>query len=255
MSTPERAFFFDLETTGTDPHTDRVVEIAVLLAEPHAGRWRVLSRWDSLVHPGRFIPEEATAVHGISDDDVEDAPPFEDLAERVQREVRGAALVGFNIRSFDTVLLDRELVLAGSEGLPRDEWDRLDVVEVDLFQVWRRSEPRTLAEALRRFADVDLGDAAHRAAEDTEHLPDLVVGMGREFALDLGEMADLSRPEWEVDRAGKFRREDGEVVFNFGKFKGQPVRDAPDYVQWMLGSDFDPETKAFCRLILGGHDV
>ncbi|MFP3947117.1 MAG: exonuclease domain-containing protein [Longimicrobiales bacterium] len=255
MGLPDRAFFFDLETTGTDPYGDRVVEIAAVVADRHGAGWEVVARWQHLVHPGRFIPEAATAVHGISDDDVADAPIFEELAPQIQEAVRGCVLVGYNIRAFDTVLLDRELRLAGEDGLERDEWDRIVVPEVDLYEVWRRSEPRTLEEALFRFAGIDLGDRAHGAEADTEGLPDLTVGMARTFGLDLEEMAELSTPEWEVDRDGRFRREDGEVVFNFGKHRGAPAASAPDYLQWMLTSDFPPETKAFCRLILGGHDV
>ena len=63
---------FDLETTGTDIGEDRIVQIAVIRVEPDGAEQSFVS----LVNPGRSIPAAASAVHGIQDDDVREAPSF-----------------------------------------------------------------------------------------------------------------------------------------------------------------------------------
>ena len=251
-----RLCYFDLETTGLDPHEDRIVEIAWLSAtDLEEG-----DAYDTLINPEVPIPAEATEVHGISDEDVAEAPTFEEVAEAVELAVRDAVLIGYNIRRFDTVMLDAELRRAGRDGLPRDEHGMIDVLEVDLYEVWRRAEPRDLGTAVERFASVKNEDR-HRAAGDVAVLPFVLGGMAERFDLFgqdgeegdgiLRPLLDLSRPKWEVDRSGKFRRqEDGTVIFNFGKHDGVPVKTQKGYLKWMLGSDFPPDTKRWVRFFL-----
>src|SRR5690606_15557309 len=149
-----RLVFFDCETTGPDPYEDRIVELAVRAQGKHP----VVTR----INPGRPIPPKASAIHGITDADVADAPRFEEIAADVQRMIDGHVLVGYNCIRFDTILLDAELRRAGQSGC-------IDFPEVDLYQVGLRSEPRTLAGAVKRFLGRDLEDA-HTAAADTEVL-------------------------------------------------------------------------------------
>src|SRR5258706_5481157 len=96
--------FFDLETTGTDPLRDKIVEIALVRIDPSGDREATTRR----INPGRPIPAEATAVHGIRDEDVADAPPFSQLARGLLDVLKYADLAGFNVRRFDVPLLDRE---------------------------------------------------------------------------------------------------------------------------------------------------
>lgn len=264
-----RLLYLDLETTGTDPESDRIVELAA--ARHGEDREPVVRRY----HPGRPIPPGATAVHGISDRDVAEAPAFAEEAARIQALVEGRVLCGYNIRSFDTVMLDRELRRAGQQGIDLDE-----VREVDLMRVWEemeggrrrgdggeagsagersRSGPApdgeekgpgwTLSDAVRRFLDRDL-EQAHSAAADTSVLPDLLAAFREVHGLSLEEMMVLSRRPDEVDRAGKLRRRRGEIVYAFGKHRGEPVREHPDYAEWMLGADFPSDTKRFLRRLL-----
>ncbi|HEY8536044.1 MAG TPA: 3'-5' exonuclease [Vicinamibacterales bacterium] len=237
--------YLDAEATGTDPYRDRIVEICMLSDD---GR-ELCTR----VNPGMPIPAEASAVHGITDADVADAPPFAEIAPTVQLAIEGAALCGYNIRRYDTLLLDAELRRAGQPGLPRDEWGRIAVPEIDLYALWQRCEPRTLAGAARRFAGVEL-EHAHSARADTEILPHVLAGMAAAFGLDVSDvamLAALSVPEGAVDRDGKFlRRPDGTVVFNFGQSRGRPVSSDPGLLDWMCRRDFSPETKAFAEAFL-----
>jgi DNA polymerase-3 subunit epsilon len=230
---------FDIEATGLDPFTDRILELAVVRVDD-----------DSLVfhaffNPGRAIPADSTAIHGITDEAVSGCPGFESYAEAIQKLVDGAVLVGFVSRRYDTLMLDSELRRAGQPGL-----DLPTVQEIDLYRVWRESESRDLESAVRRF----LGrkhELAHKAVPDTQVLPPLLREIARVFGYTTDDMIRLSRPDWEVDRSGKLRREDesGEVVFNFGKHRGQPVRLNEEYLEWMLGTDFPPDTKAAIKVL------
>jgi DNA polymerase III subunit epsilon len=254
---------FDLETTGVDPYVDRVVECAFLVYQVE-GNGEVVpgakgrpDKLHTLVNPGVPIPPEATLVHGIDDARVKDAPSFGELAADVEAMVDGAVLVGYNSRNFDTPMLHAELQRCGRQGLPTNPLGFLDTREIDLLRVWRSQEPRTLETAVQRFAGMELGDAAHTAMGDTVVLLKVLAGMStRLLGLDpwtpqcLDELQSASVPEGEVDRAGKFRVDDGKIVFTFGKHQGEAASDHPDYLTWMLGQSFPPDTMAVVRSIL-----
>lgn len=239
--------FFDLETTGLDPARARIVELGAVdgREDPFA------LAYHRRFHPGVSIPEGASRVHGITDRDVADAPRFPERAAEVQRLFEGRTLCGYNLRSFDTPLLDAELRRADQAGL-----DLEGVEEIDLFRVWSSLEPaegrglRTLEAAVERFLGRRHGEA-HGAAADARVLPELLEAMREAHGLDREEMLELSAPPSEVDRAGKLRRRDGEIVFAFGKHAGEPVAGHPDYVDWMLGADFPEETKRILRRLRG----
>lgn len=248
--------FFDLETTGLDPDSARILELAAVDEEEpgsrHAGAQMQLGLERELTvlrryHPGVAIPPEASRVHGITDRDVAEAPRFEEEAAEVQRLFEGRMLCGYNLRAFDTPLLDAELRRAGQRGIDLEAVD-----EIDLYRVWKRLEPvgegerRTLADAVERFLGRPL-EEAHRAAADTLVLPELLAVIRSAHGLAREELLELSVPPEEVDRAGKLRREAGEVVFAFGRHEGEPVAARPDYVAWILRSDFPAETKRVLR--------
>lgn len=260
--------YFDLETTGLDPYTARIVELAAVeegaAEEPapdveegedeaaaHQLNLRLALEREPTVlrryHPGVSIPAGASAVHGITDRDVAEAPRFEEEAAELQRLFEGRVLCGYNVRAYDTPLLDAELRRAGQPGL-----DLEGVSEIDLYRVWCRLEPseergsRTLEAAVRRYLGRTLEDA-HAAAADALVLPDLRGAIRAEHGLSRDDLRELSVGPDEVDRAGKLRREAGEVVFAFGRHAGEPVTERPDYVAWILRADFPEETKRILR--------
>lgn len=239
--------YIDFEGTGTNPHTDRIVEACFHHVDE--GPWT----WSFRVNPGMAIPAEAAAIHGITDEHVRGLPRFSAYAARVQRLIEGKTLCGYNIRRYDTLLLDAELRRCGQPGLPRDAEGRLAVRELDLFALWQREEPRNLATAALRFGGEDL-ENAHTAEADTLALPRILGGMVEEFildALDLDELCARCVPDGAVDRDGKFlRREDGVVVYAFSDKRGTPVADEPSLAEWMLKRDFSEETKAVARGLL-----
>lgn len=226
---------FDLEATGLDPFTDRVIELAVIRASDG------VILFHERVNPRVRIPPQAAEIHGITDADVVDLPPFSHHAPYLQGLIAGAVLVGYGIRRYDTLLLDAELRRANQRGI-----DLTSVREVDLLRVWAESEPRTLGSAVERF----LGhshDAAHGALADAQVLPALLRAMSQRWGYELKDLLGKSKPEGEVDRSRRFRIDQrGEVVFAFGKHVGRPVRDHDDYLDWMLASDFPRDT---CEVI------
>jgi DNA polymerase-3 subunit epsilon len=237
----ERMLAIDLEATGLDPYEDRIVELAIVRVEDG------LVLFHQRFHPGLPIPPAATAVHSITDADVAHCDGFSVHAQRIQTMLDGAVLLGYNSRRYDTVMVDAELRRAGEPGL-----DLATLAEIDLFRVWTESERRTLDLAVQRF----LGHAhagSHSALSDAEALIPLAKAMKRYWALEDYDLLDRSRPKGEVDRSRRLRTDgSGEVRFGFGKHAGERVRDHPDYVEWMLESDFPPDTKEALRRLKDG---
>jgi DNA polymerase III subunit epsilon len=243
--------FFDLETTGTDPATDRIVEIAVLRLDPDGGREARARR----LNPERPIPPDATAVHGIADADVAEAPAFRQIAKGLLDFLGEADLAGFNVSRFDVPLLDREFRDCGMDlGL-----DRRRIV--DVMTIFHRKEPRHLSAAVRFYLGREHADA-HSAASDVEAAADVLAAQLLRYedlpctieALD-GWIAPV--PQDAVDRYGKFVLREGEVTFAFGRNRGKPLRDVaesdPDYLNWLLTCDFAPDARSLIEGALRGE--
>jgi DNA polymerase-3 subunit epsilon len=243
--------FFDLETTGTDPLRDKIVEIAVVRVEPGGASESRTRR----INPERPIPAEATAVHGISDRDVRDAPPFRQVARSFLDFLGDADLAGYNVRRFDVPLLDREFKDCGLDLALRSR--RI----VDAMTIFHRKEPRDLSAAVRFFLGRE-HEGAHGAEADVlatvaildaelERYPDLPRSVG-----DLDAWCNPV-PEGAVDRTGKFVLREGEVVFAFGKQKGRPLREIArvqrDYLEWILKQDFPEDARALVEKALLGR--
>lgn len=241
--------FFDLETTGTDPARDKIVEIAVLRLEPDGGRVARTRR----VNPERPIPPGATAVHGIRDEDVRDQPPFRRVAKSLLELLDGADLAGFNVRRFDVPLLERELRECGLDL----QVDRRRIV--DAMTIFHRKEPRDLSAAVRYYLGREHAGAHGAEADLTATLEVLDAQLERYHDLprSVEELDGWGRPGRNaVDGQGKFVRRDDDIVFAFGKHQGRSLREvaqeAPDYLQWIVGSDFPEDAKQLVRRALAG---
>ncbi len=234
----------DLETTGTDPQTDRIVEIGILKVLPD-GR---AEHRNHRVNPGIPIPPAATAIHGIADADVANEPRFVQLAANLRAFLEGCDLCGFNIKRFDLRVLYVEFNRA---SLPLSLEGR---AILDPMEIFHAREPRDLAAAVRFYCARCEHENAHAAFAD-------VLAAAEVFDAMLGRYADLPRtvaglhqhlknPN-AVDSAGNFTRVEGQLQFAFGKYRGQPLdavaRTKPDYLQWMLAQDFFDDTKAIVK--------
>lgn len=242
---------FDLETTGIDVEKDRIVQIALIRVEPDGER----TDWESLVNPEQPIPPEATAIHGISDADVSDAPTLSQLRGEVERILEGADLAGYNSVRFDQPLLEQELARAGSE------FDLTGVRHLDAMRIFHTMERRDLGAAFRFYCDKELV-GAHGALPDasaTLEVLDAQIARYDEVPADVDALHKFCNPDegkW-VDRTRKLKFDDkGEAVFTFGKLRGQALRAVVQndrgYLEWMLNKDFSEELKGILRDALAG---
>jgi DNA polymerase III subunit epsilon len=238
----------DLETTGTNPKEDRIVEISILVLNSDGSQKEHRTR---RVNPTVPIPDEASKVHKIYDEDVKDAPTFKNMARGVADFLAGCDLCGFNLKQFDLRVMVAEFARA---GVPFDLEGR---AVLDLMEIYHFFERRGLEEAVEFY----LGrkhDNAHSAAADVLATTELIDAMLERYrdgdnALQR-DLTDLtrrfSRPVT-VDPDGTFTRREGSIVFARTKYRGQPLDDVarrdPDYLNWILRSDFGPEVKRVVR--------
>ena len=231
--------FFDLETTGTNISTDRIVEISLCKVFPELQEELFTFR----VNPQMPIPAEASAVHGIYDKDVANEKTFEQLADALLAILRDCDLGGYNIHRFDLPVLRAEL------GRAKKFLNLNDVLIFDPFVIYQRKEPRNLSAAYRYYCNKELTNA-HSAEADILATKEVFFSQLTQYN-DIGnnpaEIAKQSGQRKLADIAGKFTfNEKDELVYDFGKNKGQIVED-DSYVKWLLTSDFPEETKQFLK--------
>ncbi len=232
--------FFDLETTGINIAADRIVEIAYLKVDLNGNETSKSMR----INPEMPIPENVTAIHGISNEDVKDAPTFNEVARSLAKEIEGCDLAGYNSVRFDIPLLAEEFLRAGVDiDLSRRKF-------VDVQVIFMKMEPRTLTAAYKFFAGKELTDAHSAEADTLATYEVLQAQLDRYPNLenDIGKLAEFSAHNRNVDFAGRIVYNDDDVeVFNFGKYKGKPVREVlqsdPGYFGWMMNGDFPLYTK------------
>lgn len=232
--------FFDLETTGTDISKDRIVEICYIKIFPDGREVEYTKR----INPGMHIPEVASAVHGIYDEDVKDSPLFKDVAKEIANEFAGCDVAGFNSNRFDLPLLAEEFLRAQVDI----DLSRLDAIDVQVL--YHKREPRTLTAAYKFYCGKELEDA-HSALADTRATYEVLKAQLDHYADMENDMDVLSKESSftnNVDFAGRIvYDENGREIFNFGKYKGMPVdavldRD-PGYYGWMMNGEFTLNTK------------
>lgn len=242
--------FFDLETTGVNINTDRIVEICYLKVYPNGNEESKTMR----INPEMHIPEQSSAVHGIYDEDVADCPTFKEVAKQIARDIEGCDLAGFNSNRFDVPLLAEEFLRAGVDiDMSRRKF-------IDVQVIYHKLEQRTLSAAYKFYCDKNLEDA-HTAEADTRATYEVLKAQLDRYpeALenDMAFLADYSSFTRNVDFAGRMVYDEQNVpTFNFGKYKGKAVEEVlrkdPGYYSWMLQGDFTLNTKQMLtRIKLG----
>jgi DNA polymerase-3 subunit epsilon len=232
--------FFDLETTGINVASDRIVEIAWLKVDVNGNETKKSMR----VNPGVPIPPRSTEIHGISDDDVKDAPQFNEIAKTLAKEIEGCDLAGYNSTKFDIPLLAEEFLRAGVDiDLKKRKF-------VDVQIIFMKMEQRTLGAALKFYCNKPLENAHSADADTLATYEVLKAQLDRYDNLenDVAKLAEFSSHNRNADFAGRIiYNEDDVEVFNFGKYKGKPVSDVldkdPGYYGWMMHGDFPLYTK------------
>ncbi len=241
--------FFDLETTGVNITSDRIVEISYLKVFPNGNEVSRTMR----INPEMHIPEQASEVHGIYDDDVKDCPTFKQVAKDVAHDFEGADIAGFNSNRFDVPLLTEEFLRAGVD---------LDMTRrkfIDVQVIFHKMEQRTLSAAVKFYCGKEL-EGAHSADADTRATYEVLqaqLDRYDELQNDIAWLSEFSSHTNNVDFAGRIVYDDkGVEVFNFGKYKGIPVvevlRRDPGYYSWIMQGDFSLNTKqVLTRIKLG----
>ena len=232
--------FFDLETTGVDTARDRIVEISMVKVMPD-GKEIVKTR---RLNPQMHIPEEATAIHGISDEDVKECPTFAQIAKSLEQFISGCDFGGFNSNRFDLPVLVEEFLRAGiNVDFKRRRF-------VDVQNIFHKMEQRTLSAAYKFYCDKDLANAHSAEADTMATYEVLQAQLDRYDTLqnDIDFLAEFSTRNEAADYAGRILYNDkGEEVFGFGKYKGCSVAEIfeiePSYYNWMMNGDFPLYTK------------
>ena len=265
---------FDLETTGLDLVSDRIIQISFIKIYPD---WKE-ERENIFINPERPIPSSVVALTGISDADVADAPTFKQKAKELADKFSGCDFAGFNSNRFDIPMLAEEFLRAGVD------FDFSKCRLIDMQNIYHKMERRNLAAAYKFYCGRKMEDdfEAHRADQDTEatwrvlqgqldmYAPENQSEEDRVLNNDMEELAEFSKMNDFVDFAGRIvwedmKDQDGKVlldatgkvrrheIFNFGKYKGWDVaevlRKDPGYYSWMLARDFTYNTKQVMKRI------
>lgn len=259
---------FDLETTGLDLVNDRVIQISYIKVHPDGKE----ERENFFINPEKPIPAAVTALTGISDDKVKDAPTFKERSAYLNEKFRGCDFAGFNSNHFDVPMLAEEFLRAGVD------FDFRKCRLIDAQTIFHKMERRNLAAAYKFYCGRKMEEdfEAHRADQDTEatyrvlqgeldkYNPATAEDESRALPNDMDILAEFSKTNDNVDFAGRIvwqDMKDGKgntltgpdgkprrhEVFNFGKYKGWAVADVlhrdPGYYSWILSSEFTQDTK------------
>ena len=232
--------FIDLETTGVNLSSDRIVEIAIIKLMTDGTK--LVKR--KLINPQMPIPQVTSDIHGITNDMVKDAPTFKQVANEIKQFIENCDLAGYNSNRFDIPILMEEFLRA------EIELDLLDRKMVDVQHIFYTMEPRTLSAAYKFFCSKELVNA-HSAEADVDATIEVLQAQVERYP-QLGNSVETILNCIGEDKLVDYARrfcfdEKGVEVFNFGKYKGRSVVDTlknePQYYDWMMRGEFPLHTK------------
>lgn len=242
----------DTDSTGLNPETARIVRISVLRLEPDGRR----SLRSELVNPGLPIPQGANAVHGITDEDVANRPPFRSYARALAESLDDCDFAGFALERFHLPLLLAEFRRAGIDFSLENR------AVVDAMSIYHRLEPRDFDAAYRLYAGSE-----ERPESKSEGILQILLGQlntNSDLPVEPHKLARWSKgvPESAVDEEGRFTYLDsGEIAFNFGKYSGEDLASVAEsdasYVAWVASNEsFSSESRKIAAdaLIEAGHE-
>lgn len=243
--------FFDIEATGLNVASDRIVELCYIKLYPNGKEEVKTQRFN----PGLHISAEASSVNGIYDEDVANCPRFKEKAAELAQTFTGCDLAGFNSNHFDIPLLVEEFIRAGVD------FDITGAKFVDVQGIFHKMEKRDLTSAYKFYCNKNLEDA-HTAEADTRATLEVLEAQLDRYADTLQNnvtfLANFSRRNRNVDLAGRIVYNDqGVETINFGKYRGRAVSEVlqrdPGYFSWIMQGDFTQNTKqTFMRIKLRG---
>lgn len=237
---------FDLESTGLSINGDRIIQLAYIKYEPDIKQPKTA---EFLFNPEMPIPSAATAVHGLTDQSVLQAPRFKDKAPELFEIFNNCYYSGFNVAGFDLLLLKQEFLRAGIAFSYRSS----DVI--DTKTIYHYFEPRTLASAYQYYCQKDHSEA-HDALADTQAAAEILASQVKRYGADkIKEIQTKSGYDF-FDSEGKFYWKDEQLYFAFSKHKhrslAEIVTQEPAFLDWMLTADFSDEIKKIVKEALQG---
>ena len=232
---------FDIESTGTSPRKDRIIELAAVKVDRDGTETEKC--W--LLNPTVHIPEETTAIHGISDEDVKDCPTFAERADEIFEFFRGCDISGFNADRFDIPCIEEEFARCGMN------FGSSQRKHVDVQRIYHKKEPRDLSAAVRFFLGRDHAGAHGAEADARATLEVLKEQLNRyeDLPRNVAELDEYLVPHdpMNADRMGLLRWKDGELTVKFGKKKGEALKrllvNEPNFLRWIIKGDFDTEVR------------
>lgn len=257
--------FFDIEATGLHVIRDRIVQLGMIKYSPDntAGE-----EMNLLINPGPvLISEEAYEVHGISAADVRNKPTFDQLAQKIFDFIGDADLAGYNSDRFDIPMLMEEFARCGFEFSMENR------KSIDVQKIFYKMEPRTLIAAYKFYCDKTL-DMAHDALADVRATAEVLNGQltryqNADYEGADGEMTQPIQPDvasisafttnpqlLDATQRLKYNAQ-GDVVFNFGKYMGQPVGKTlyqdRNYLDWIQNKEFSVQVKRLTKKLFKAY--
>ena len=233
---------FDLETTGLNISKDRILQIAVLKIHP-SGKKEELNM---LINPEMNISDSNSAIHGVTNEMVKDAPTFKAAGSEIAAFIGDSDLAGYNSNKFDIPVLAEEFLRVDID------FDLSSKDCVDIQNIFHKMEQRTLVAAYKFYCSKELINA-HDAMADTVATWEVFEKQLEQYENlkpNIDFLADFSRNSIHknIDFAGRLAiNENNEAIYNFGKHKGKTIKEIsvsePGYYGWMLEADFPRYTK------------
>lgn len=253
MKLEKPIIYFDIESTGVETETARIIELSCIKFNPDGTK----EEKTILVNPETPIPLESSEIHGITDEDVKDKPTFKQYAQSVRNWFYDCDLAGFNSDNYDVPLLSAEFERAGLQGI---NWNPN---LLDIMKLYRLLYPNTLSDVYKRLTGKEL-EGAHGAVADilaTKEIADILILQLKQTAeeslktigdIDLFIQGERKR----VDLAGKLWKDDeGVVRYAFGKDKDKSVKEEQGFGKWMLNQSFPKQTKDIIKILLNNNEV
>ena len=231
--------FIDLETTGINISTDKIVEIAIVKITPDGSK--TVKR--KLLNPQMPIPKSSSDIHGIIDEMVKDAPTFKQVANEIKQFLEHCDLGGYNSNRFDVPMLIEEFLRIGLD------FSTTGRKMVDVQKVFHLMEQRTLGAAYKFYCSKTL-EGAHSAEVDATATWEILLAQVERYeniGSTIESIVKFTGEDDIVDFSRRFIKQNGIEIFNFGKHKGKPVTEVlkiePQYYDWMMKGDFAMDTK------------
>ena len=241
--------FYDLETTGLNTSTDKIVSITITKLMPDES----IEKKYSIINPEMLIPQESVDLHGITNEMVKGKPTFKQLSQGIYEFMKDCDLVGYNNNYYDNSLLQEEFAKCDID------YPNKDVASVDCCFIFKHFQKRDLTAALKHYCNEEMMNAHDSEADADATMKIFLAQIEKHPELKdktIKEISDFCNPNNRVDWQGKIVYDkDGDYIYNFGASKGQKVKDNPGFAKWVLKKDFPLTLKVLLMGILDELEV